>query len=138
MAAYWASGTAGATGPCTLTMQLVCVLHPLPFHPLVVCAPHMHLSGAWEQDGNLVLHDGHGTPIWYTNTYGHPSINATLYVQYGAPAICVQAANPGGLCVFNSTIPPLYQAPNPAAIAGTLFTGQALPQVRCHRDPEHP
>ena len=72
------------------------------------------------QDGNLVLSDGHGTPIWYTGTYGH--FNTTLYVS--SSAFYVQAANTIGVN------PPLYQAPVPNPPYFGLAAGQVLTQVR--------
>ena len=121
------------------------------------------------QDGNLVLKDGHGKPIWYgarsgllrlkklkllallslrmssrfdwlwpmrryTGTYGHPDVNATLYVSPNGPYFCVQRAYPplqvAQHCATVNNMAPLYLAPVPHAPLYGLSAGQVLAQVR--------
>ena len=108
-----------------------------------------------------MLYDAHGTPIYYryrdallihfvrlyimsaslqgdqadtgilvflSATYNNPNVGATLYVN--PYTFCVLSQSQGSTCGSSST-PPLYQAPVPPAIVGTLLAGQVLTQVRC-------
>ena len=90
---------------------------------ILVCIQKVDLYAC---NRDVVLKPDSGLP--YSATYNNANVGATLYVN--PTGFCVQGQNQGSTCGANNT-PPLYAAPTPPAIVGTLLAGQALTQVGC-------